>query len=89
MATTVGAAIPYHRVIHVAVGTTRLVKMIAVRCQRPMTGARSVSTASSLYRVGPEYSTRTPPVAPSVGSRPGQTGQSLPRFIGKLEDRSS
>ena len=54
-----------HRVIHVPVGTTQRMKMIALRCQRPMTGGRSASSASSLHRVGPEYSKETRSVAPA------------------------
>ena len=57
----------HHRVIHVPVGTTQRMKMIALRCQRPMTGGRSASSASSLHRVGPEYSKETRSVAPAVG----------------------
>src|ERR671923_2002764 len=56
-----------HRVIHVPLGTTQRMKMIALRCHRPMTSGRSVSSASSLYRVGPEYSKGTLSVAPAVG----------------------
>ena len=57
----------HHRVIHVPLGTTQRMKMIACRCRRPMTSGRSVSSASSLYRVGPEYSKGTLSVAPAVG----------------------
>jgi hypothetical protein len=48
-------------------GTTRRMKMIALRCRRPMTSGRSETSALSLHTVGPEYSKETLSVAAQVG----------------------
>src|SRR5687768_8930168 len=52
------------KVIHVPIGTTRRMKMVASQCRRPMTGGRFASSASSLGKVGPEHSKETRSVAP-------------------------
>jgi hypothetical protein len=54
-------------VIHLPMGTTPRMKMIALRCRRPKTGGRSATSALSLHTVGPEYSKETLSVAPLVG----------------------
>jgi hypothetical protein len=55
------------KVTHVPVGTTHRMKMITLRGQRPVTGGRLASSASSLRKVGPEYSKETQSVAPLGG----------------------
>jgi acyl-CoA synthetase (AMP-forming)/AMP-acid ligase II len=55
------------KVSHVPIGTTHRMKMITLRCQRPKTRGRLASSASSLRKVGPEYSKATQSVAPPGG----------------------
>jgi hypothetical protein len=55
------------KVIHVPIGTTLRMKMVASHCRRPKTAGRFASSAWSLCKVGPEYSKATQSVAPPGG----------------------